>query len=227
MAVNRSLRSSATRVCALRERAGHLRKRRTLARTRQPFDFSGDAHLLARCHRRAAIDQASREERRRRYSPTADARTQSAAMAILSSPWTAVAQLPPATRGLLLSLVAVTVTVAVLRGLTGTEELKRVFRGNQDSLLAFPYLVVVPGKVIWAPWTLLTAGLVEGNIIELVFSGLALFFSGRYLERVWGQVEFIKFCVVVVVASNIGCVALSILEYFVLGDAGTFLVRAG
>lgn len=41
----------------------------------------------------------------------------------------------------------------------------------------------------------------------------SLVLSGRYLERVWGQVELLKFVIVVVVASNIGCVAVNLAEY--------------
>ena len=45
----------------------------------------------------------------------------------------------------------------------------------------------------------------------------------RYLERVWGARELLKFCVVVIVASNVIAVGLSWILWMVLGKADLFL----
>lgn len=39
--------------------------------------------------------------------------------------------------------------------------------GQFQSMDTPPYLVVVPGKSLWFPWTFLTAGWVETNIIQV------------------------------------------------------------
>jgi hypothetical protein len=45
----------------------------------------------------------------------------------------------------------------------------------------------------------------------------------RYLERVWGAKELLKFCGVVIVASNLIAVGLSWILAFVLGKTDLFL----
>jgi membrane associated rhomboid family serine protease len=53
---------------------------------------------------------------------------------------------------------------------------------------------------------------------------LSLPLAGRYLERVWGQAEFLKFVVVVLVASNAIAVLVNYIESIILpGGAETFL----
>lgn len=61
------------------------------------------------------------------------------------------------------------------------------------------------------------------STLQLIFSLFTLTLCGRYLERVWGPLEFLKFCVVTIVVSNAICVAVNVLEHFVLGDGGAFL----
>lgn len=87
----------------------------------------------------------------------------------------------------------------------------------------FPYLVVIPGSVLWYPWTLLTSMFVETHVIELVFSLLTVPPSLRYLERLWGSIETAKFIFVTVVASNVIAVGLSWIEFMVLGKPELFL----
>lgn len=58
---------------------------------------------------------------------------------------------------------------------------------------------------------------------QFLISLLTLPLAGRYLERVWGQSEFLKFVAVVVVVSNIIAVVVNWLEATVLGDQGLFL----
>ena len=58
---------------------------------------------------------------------------------------------------------------------------------------------------------------------QFLISLFTLPLAGRYLERVWGQVELLKFVAVVVVASNVIAVAVNIIESVVLGNAGFFM----
>lgn len=65
---------------------------------------------------------------------------------------------------------------------------------------------------------LLTAPSPSRNPSQFLISLFTLPLAGRYLERVWGQLEFLKFVGVVVLASNIIAVVVNVLESFVLGD---------
>ena len=144
-------------------------------------------------------------------------------MAVLNSPLTSLAALPIGTKAMLGVLVVASLTVAVLHGFADPHDLKGVLRGSQDALTAFPWIVTVPATIIYTPWTLLTSGFVEGNIVELAVSGSSLFFAGRYLERIYGLSAFLQFCAVVIVASNVGSVAVSVLQTIVLGDSAFYL----
>lgn len=60
--------------------------------------------------------------------------------------------------------------------------------------------------------------------MQLVVSLLSLPFAGRYLERVWGQAEFLKFVFVVLAASNTIAVLVNYIEsYLIPGGADIFL----
>ncbi|KAI5479456.1 integral membrane DUF1751 family protein [Pseudohyphozyma bogoriensis] len=96
--------------------------------------------------------------------------------------------------------------------------------GTKDENANFPWLVLVPGKALWYPWTLLTSAFVENGIWGILVSAISLPLSGRYLERIWGQTEFLKFVAVVVVASNIITVVVCLLEGIVLGDYTGFML---
>ncbi|KAI9617415.1 hypothetical protein KEM48_004868 [Puccinia striiformis f. sp. tritici PST-130] len=140
-----------------------------------------------------------------------------------SGPIGLVLQLPTGTRLLCGILLALSILVQLLRFSLSATDLKAIFRGSTDDALAFPWLVVVPGSVIWNPWTLLTAGLCEVGVIELVFSLFTLIMCGRYLERVYGTTEFIKFCLTTIGVSNFISVIVNVAEHYVLQDSGMFL----
>ena len=113
------------------------------------------------------------------------------------------ASIPLATRSLCALVLFFTLTLAVLR-LTRTEEgLHIITWSRTDSAIAFPWLVIVPGVSLWYPWTLVTAAFCETTFLEFVVTALSLPLAGRYLERIWGPVELIKFTLIVVVGSNI------------------------
>ena len=76
--------------------------------------------------------------------------------------------LPPATRALTGLLVACTLLFTLLRLSVSPKDLRNlVGAAGQDSSLLFPWLVLVPGNVGWAPWTLLVSSFVEVNLVEV------------------------------------------------------------
>ncbi|RXK36631.1 hypothetical protein M231_06094 [Tremella mesenterica] len=81
-----------------------------------------------------------------------------------------------------------------------------------------PWLVLSPGKSWLYPWTLVTAGWVENNLVELAFSALSLGFASRYLERVWGPRELVRFCLVVVIGGNVIAFGFGWLVFLVIGQ---------
>jgi len=99
-----------------------------------------------------------------------------------------------------------------------------------------PWLVFLPGISWKYPWTLLTAGFVELHILEvrpfihplpaatLTFSLKVLVtlstvpLACRYLERLWGAQELLKFSAVVIVGSNIIAFGFAWLVYLVTGS---------
>lgn len=53
-----------------------------------------------------------------------------------------------------------------------------------------PYLALVPSKVLYYPWTLLTTTFVEQNLISFLINCATVLFGGRYFERAWGSRSF-------------------------------------
>ncbi|GAA5987266.1 hypothetical protein JCM11641_003387 [Rhodosporidiobolus odoratus] len=131
--------------------------------------------------------------------------------------------LPPATRILTVALFALSTLFFFLRFTLPSASPTTLLHASGDAATAFPWLVLVPAKVIGRPWTLLTAGFVETNLIEFLLSLLTLPLAARYLERVWGTQELLKFVGVVVVVSNVIACIVNFIESIVLGDAQFWL----
>ncbi|PIL31764.1 hypothetical protein GSI_06468 [Ganoderma sinense ZZ0214-1] len=124
-------------------------------------------------------------------------------MAVLSlAPLQYVASIPPATR----AFTAATVVFSLLY---------YFLLWTGDATFSAPYLVLIPGSSLFYPWTFLTSAFVESSIIELIFSLIVTPASLRYLERLWGSIETVKFVVVTIVASNIIAFVVNWLEYTV------------
>jgi len=122
-------------------------------------------------------------------------------MAVLSfSPAQFVAAIPPATRAYTAATVFFSLLYYVLSW----------------SGYSAPYLVLVPGSSIFYPWTFLTSAFVETTVVELLFTLLVIPASLRYLERLWGAVELLKFIAVTITVSNIIAFGLNWIEYIVL-----------
>ncbi|WWD18284.1 hypothetical protein CI109_102734 [Kwoniella shandongensis] len=120
---------------------------------------------------------------------------------------------PLATRLLTLTLVLFTVV-----GLGSSYYTSQSSSEPRIPGIDLPWLVLVPGKSLIYPWTFLTAGLVELNIIELIISVVTLPLACRYLERVWGARELLRFCAIVIVGSNIIAFGFSWIVWFVVGQ---------
>ncbi|KAH9827066.1 DUF1751-domain-containing protein [Teratosphaeria destructans] len=120
--------------------------------------------------------------------------------------------LPPLTRGLFLCILSLSIFNATLRFLRWNSSLDQQSASQlattpsnylSSPRWAVPYLVLIPLQSLKFPWTLLTAALVENNILSLSVSGAVIWFGGRYLERGWGSREFGKFVLFVTVIPNV------------------------
>ncbi|KAI8992669.1 eukaryotic integral membrane protein-domain-containing protein [Pilobolus umbonatus] len=81
-----------------------------------------------------------------------------------------------------------------------------------------PFLGLIPGFVIYSPWTFVTALFYESNSIKLIFSCVVLLFCGKYLERAWGSRELIKFIGIVGVLTNVITWLAMLLTYHISGN---------
>ncbi|QRV97519.1 integral membrane family protein [Ceratobasidium sp. AG-Ba] len=142
-------------------------------------------------------------------------------MALLTSPLTIIQQTPPTTK--IFTACTVVFSLGYIMGSYYAPPSTERSLTNWAGPDHFPYLVVLPGSVLWYPWTLLTSVFVETRILELVLSLLVVPPSLRYLERLWGSIETAKFIFVTVVVSNVIAVGLSWIEYIVLGNPELFL----
>lgn len=79
----------------------------------------------------------------------------------------ALLSLPPATRALTAALIIFSSLLFVLRLSLAPKDIKGIFGASGDNTLVFPWLVLLPGNVVWYPWTLVTAAFVETNLVEV------------------------------------------------------------
>ncbi|UZJ51009.1 hypothetical protein CBS101457_000329 [Exobasidium rhododendri] len=126
-----------------------------------------------------------------------------------------VSSIPIGTRSLTAALLIFTLGLAFLR-ITFTEVgLHVIAFSKEDSAVSFPWLVIVPGSSFWYPWTLVTSAFCETSFFEFIISIVSLPLAGRYLERIWGPVELIRFSLIVIVISNVIAWFLAVLLYVV------------
>ncbi|WWC62306.1 uncharacterized protein I303_104902 [Kwoniella dejecticola CBS 10117] len=124
-----------------------------------------------------------------------------------------LSSIPLGTRLITLTIILLSV---IAQGLSYLALDNSADSGSWGSQL--PWLVMVPGKSFWYPWTLLTAGLVELSLFGLILSAISIPLACRYLERVWGIRELIKFSIITIVGSNVIAFGFSWLMWFVLGQ---------
>jgi hypothetical protein len=60
--------------------------------------------------------------------------------------------------------------------------------------------------------------------IQLAISAVSLPLACRYLERVWGWKELIRFCFIVIIGSNVIAFGFSWLSYIILGTEESLYV---
>ncbi|KAK2871561.1 hypothetical protein FQN49_003065 [Arthroderma sp. PD_2] len=109
--------------------------------------------------------------------------------------------IPPVTRAILTS-------ITILFILHTVTKYKHYVTEGPAAGSVVPYLLLVPSKVLFYPWTLLCATFVEQNIVTLLINGATMFYGGKYLERAWGSREFGKFILVLALASNVAMTLL-------------------
>lgn len=114
--------------------------------------------------------------------------------------------LPPLTRALLLILLL----LSLLNASFSVRSLIRV--------QAVPALAIIPARSLKYPWTMLTAALVETNLVSFAISAITIFYGGRYLERAWTSQEFAKFVLFVTMIPNLLTFAIYCLWYTVTGS---------
>lgn len=147
-------------------------------------------------------------------------------MAILSSPLQYLASIPPVTR----IWTAGTIVSSLVYYWVA-------WKTHNDYI---PYITLIPGSSLFYPWTFLTSALAETTVIEVwapfddcdfqIFTILQLLVtllvipaSLRYLERLWGTIETVKFIVVTIVVSNIIAFAFNWIEFIATRNADLFL----
>jgi len=131
-------------------------------------------------------------------------------MAVLSSPVVLIQSIPPVTR-------AFTASMIISSGVYGW----LCWKGLKVE--ADQYMTVVPGSTLFHPWTLVTSVLVETTISEVIFSLLFVPASLKYLERLWGSIETLKFIIASVGAANIIAFGFNWIEFIVTRKAELFL----
>lgn len=118
--------------------------------------------------------------------------------------------IPPVTRALLVVLVLQSCLALAIR--------YPQWAGSADVAAAAPFLTLVPQLSIFYPWVFLTTTLVESNVFTLGVSGLTIFHGGRYLERAWGSLEFVKFLAVVSLIPNLLTFAAMVILFALTAD---------
>jgi hypothetical protein len=137
-----------------------------------------------------------------------------------------IASIPPVTRAFTAATITSTLVYAWLRW--------------QYGLSYNPYLTLSPGSSVFYPWTFVTSGLMEINLIEVSWAWSSVPFtelhipqflitiasvppSLRYFERLWGAVETVKFILICIVVPNFIAVIFNWLEFAVTRNAALFL----
>lgn len=122
--------------------------------------------------------------------------------------------IPPATRVVLISLLALSLLYNVARW----RQLD-TSAGSVQSTPIIPYLTLVPSLFFYYFWTIITATFVEQNIFTVLLNAATIFYGGKYLERAWGSREFSKFIVTVAVIPNVAIIPIYLIWGAVTGSS--------
>ncbi|KAG6841747.1 hypothetical protein C0991_007076 [Blastosporella zonata] len=131
-------------------------------------------------------------------------------MAVLSSPLVLLQSIPPVTR-------IFTAATIIFSGLYAW----LCWKGLEAE--AANWMLVVPGTALFHPWTLVTSMFVETSIFEFAASIIFVPPSLKYLERLWGSIETVKFIVASIAVSNIIGFAFNWIEFVATTNADLFL----
>lgn len=122
--------------------------------------------------------------------------------------------IPPATRVVLISLLALSLLYNVARWRQLDTSV-----GSVQSTPIISYLTLVPSLFFYYFWTILTATFVEQNIFTVLLNAATIFYGGKYLERAWGSREFSKFIVTVAVIPNVVIIPIYLIWGAVTGSS--------
>ncbi|ORX56798.1 DUF1751-domain-containing protein [Hesseltinella vesiculosa] len=81
-----------------------------------------------------------------------------------------------------------------------------------------PLIGLVPGLLLYAPWTLATSLFFENTLLMFTLSMVVLLLCGKYLERVWGSRELLKFILISGIVTNFVTWLGMIMTFYLTGD---------
>lgn len=129
--------------------------------------------------------------------------------------------IPPVTRVLLVLTIAISVLYNIAHW-TGTIETPADGSYGPARRPQVPYLALVPSKILYYPWTLITTTFVEQNIVNFIVNGATILFGGRYFERAWGSRSFAITLLITSLIPNI----LSVPVYIIWGSITGHPIRS-
>lgn len=126
--------------------------------------------------------------------------------------------IPPATRICLVSLLTLSLLYNIARWRQISSISATTGKTQLTTPIVVPYLTLVPLRLFYYPWTLLTATFVEQNIFTVLLNLATLFYGGKYFERAWSSREFAKFIVTIAVLPNVVIVPFYLLWAAIRGN---------
>ncbi|KAI8343268.1 eukaryotic integral membrane protein-domain-containing protein [Chlamydoabsidia padenii] len=79
-------------------------------------------------------------------------------------------------------------------------------------------LGLVPGLIMYAPWTIITSLFYENTVWTFLSSLVILLLCGKYLERVWGSRELLTYILVTGIVSNVVTWFGLVMTFYLSGD---------
>ena len=124
--------------------------------------------------------------------------------------------IPPVTRILLIAIVAFSFLYNFARWKSISTIPEGSFPANQARV---PYLILVPAKCLFYPWTFILTTFVEQNLVTLIVNLATVYFGGRYLERAWGSNDFAIAFFVAAIIPNLIAAPMYIVWGAIMGNS--------